>query len=79
MNDIFEVQEITKSGGIVLSEEDFNKFVNRHELPTFRHEYTTEYKSEGRTAIWDNLSVFTVFHGMTVSMKTDTRPRTPGT
>ncbi|MCK5012967.1 MAG: hypothetical protein KAS66_04040 [Candidatus Omnitrophica bacterium] len=79
MSDIFEVQEITKSEGIVLSEEDFNKFVNRYELPTFRHEYTTEYKSEGRTAIWDNVSVSTVFQGVTVGMKTDTRPRTPGT
>lgn len=54
-----QVERINTKNEIILSEEEFKTFVNRHELPVFKYEYETPFKTrKTHTKI-----LFTVFNG----------------
>ena len=65
MNKEIQVECIETNGDIILPENEFTKFVNRYELPVFKHKYETSYKNE----TWITETTFTVFHGTNICLK----------
>lgn len=68
MKNVFEVEEITNNNDVVLSKEDFDRFVSEYDLPVFKYKYTTKYKAFK----WENKSKFTIFHGVHICLKIET-------
>ena len=54
-----QVERINTKNEIILPEEEFKIFVNRHKLPIFNYEYETQFK----TRKMHSKRLFTIFNG----------------